>query len=98
MYESGFSVCLWLRTRNEAADGVARYITDQGPPCPLLTLNPFGRELLLLDVFTGIKWSTWIQRIYMTMVIVIVIVIVNAMQCNAVTMTMTMRVNKSQSL
>jgi hypothetical protein len=23
------------------------YITDQGSPCPLVTLNPFGRELLL---------------------------------------------------
>jgi hypothetical protein len=40
------------------------YITDQGSPCPLVTLNPFGRELLHLDVFTGFKRSTWIQRIY----------------------------------
>jgi hypothetical protein len=31
------------------------YIIDYGSPCPLATLNPFGRELLLLDVFIGIK-------------------------------------------
>jgi hypothetical protein len=39
------------------------YITDQGSPCPLAALNPFGRELLLSDVSTGFKRSTWIQRI-----------------------------------
>jgi hypothetical protein len=38
------------------------YTIDQGSPCPLATLNPFGRELLLSDVSTGIKWSTWIER------------------------------------
>jgi hypothetical protein len=42
--------------------GVCLYTIDQGSPCPLATLNPFGRELLLSDVFTGIKWSTWIER------------------------------------
>jgi hypothetical protein len=40
-----------------------RYIIDQGSPYPLATLNPFSRELLLLDVFIGFKWSTWIQKI-----------------------------------
>jgi hypothetical protein len=40
----------------------AIYTIDQGFPCPLATLNPFGRELLLSDVSTGIKWSTWIER------------------------------------
>jgi hypothetical protein len=39
------------------------YTIDQGSPCPLATLNPFGRELLLSDVSTGFKRSTWIQRI-----------------------------------
>ena len=39
------------------------YTIDQGSPCPLAILNPFGRELLLLDVSTGFKRSTWIQRI-----------------------------------
>jgi hypothetical protein len=39
-----------------------RYITDQGSPYPLVTLNPFGRELLLSDVSTGFKRSTWIER------------------------------------
>jgi hypothetical protein len=29
---------------------VRNYTIDQGPPCPLATLNPFGRELLLSDV------------------------------------------------
>jgi hypothetical protein len=38
------------------------YNIDHRSPCPLVTLNPFGRELLLLDVFTGFKRSTWIQR------------------------------------
>jgi hypothetical protein len=38
------------------------YSLDQGCPCPLLTLNPFGRELLLSDVLAGIKRSTWIER------------------------------------
>jgi hypothetical protein len=37
---------------------VCYYITDQGSPCPLVTLNPFGRELLLSDVSTGFKRST----------------------------------------
>jgi hypothetical protein len=36
------------------------YIIDQGSPCPLVTLNPFGRELLLSDVFARSKRSTWI--------------------------------------
>jgi hypothetical protein len=46
------------------------YIINQGSPCRLATLNPFGRELLLSDVSTGIKWSTWIGRsiIIMTMI------------------------------
>jgi hypothetical protein len=35
-----------------------RYTIDQGSPCPLATLNPFGRELLLSDVSTGFKRST----------------------------------------
>jgi hypothetical protein len=39
------------------------YITDQGSPCPLVALNPFGRELLLSDGSLGFKRSTWIQRI-----------------------------------
>jgi hypothetical protein len=43
------------------------YIIDQGYPCPLVTLNPFGRKLLLSDVSTGIKWSTWIERSIMNM-------------------------------
>jgi hypothetical protein len=34
---------------------ISIYTIDQGSPCPLATLNPFGRELLLLDVSTGIK-------------------------------------------
>jgi hypothetical protein len=29
----------------------------------VVTINPFGRELLLSDVPTGFQWSTWIQRI-----------------------------------
>jgi hypothetical protein len=37
------------------------YIIDQGSPCRLATLNPFGRELLLSDVFTVSKRSTWIE-------------------------------------
>jgi hypothetical protein len=45
-----------------------RYTIDQGSPCPLATLNPFGRELLLSDVSTGIKWSTWIKRSIMYMI------------------------------
>jgi hypothetical protein len=48
--------------------GVCLYTIDQGSPCPLATLNPFGRELLLSDVFTGIKWSTWIERSIMYMI------------------------------
>jgi hypothetical protein len=40
-----------------------RYSIDQGSPCPLATLNPFGRELLLSDVFAGLKRSTRIERI-----------------------------------
>ena len=32
---------------------VPLYIIDQGSPCPLVILNPFGRELLLSDVFAG---------------------------------------------
>jgi hypothetical protein len=51
---------------------------DQGSPCPLATLNPFGRELLLSDVSTGIKWSTWIERSIMYM---------------NINMTMTMTIN-----
>jgi hypothetical protein len=39
------------------------YSIDQGSPCPLATLNPFGRELLLSDVFAGLKRSTRIERI-----------------------------------
>jgi hypothetical protein len=35
-----------------------RYSIGQGCPCPLLTLNPFGRELLLSDVLARIKRST----------------------------------------
>jgi hypothetical protein len=46
----------------------AIYTIDQGFPCPLATLNPFGRELLLSDVSTGIKWSTWIERSIMYMI------------------------------
>jgi hypothetical protein len=34
------------------------YTIDQGSPCPLATLNPFGRELLYSDVLAGIKRST----------------------------------------
>jgi hypothetical protein len=34
---------------------VARNIIDQRSPCPLATLNPFGRELLLSDVLAGIN-------------------------------------------
>jgi hypothetical protein len=40
-----------------------QYSIDQGSPCPLATLNPFGRELLLSDVFAGLKRSTRIERI-----------------------------------
>jgi hypothetical protein len=40
----------------------SRYIINQGSPYPLVTLNPFSQELLLSDVFTGIKWSTLIKR------------------------------------
>jgi hypothetical protein len=43
--------------------GTLNYTIDQGSPCPLATLNPFGQELLLSDVSTGFKRSTWIQRI-----------------------------------
>jgi hypothetical protein len=31
------------------------YTTDQRSPCPLATLNPFGRELLLSDVLVRIN-------------------------------------------
>jgi hypothetical protein len=41
----------------------ARYSIDQGSPCPLASLNPFGRELLLSDVFAGLKRPTRIKRI-----------------------------------
>jgi hypothetical protein len=47
---------------------LSHYTIDQGSPCPLATLNPFGRELLLSDVSTGIKWSTWIERSIMYMI------------------------------
>ena len=46
----------------ESCRGIIIYTIDQGSPCPLATLNPFGRELLLSDVSIGIKWSTWIER------------------------------------
>jgi hypothetical protein len=51
----------------------SNYTIDQGSPCPLATLNPFGRELLLSDVSTGFKRSTWIERsiMYMTMYMII---------------------------
>jgi hypothetical protein len=41
--------------------GPTCYTIDQGSPCPLATLNPFGRELLHSDVLVGIKRSTWID-------------------------------------
>jgi hypothetical protein len=34
------------------------YIINQESPCPLAILNPFGYELLLLDVPIGFKRST----------------------------------------
>jgi hypothetical protein len=40
----------------------SHYIINQGSPYPLVTLNRFSQELLLSDVFTGIKWSTLIKR------------------------------------
>jgi hypothetical protein len=52
------------------------YTIDQGSPCPLATLNPFGRELLLSDVSTGIKWSTWIERSIMYMIMYMTINII----------------------
>jgi len=48
---------------SQDATMLLHYTIDQGSPCPLATLNPFGRELLLSDVSTGFKRSTWIQRI-----------------------------------
>jgi hypothetical protein len=48
---------------NFYTNSLGLYSIDQGSPCPLATLNPFGRELLLLDVFTGLKRSTRIKRI-----------------------------------
>jgi hypothetical protein len=51
---------LGMRHSVRNASGEALYVIDQGSPCPLATLNPFGRELLLSDGFTGIKRSTWI--------------------------------------
>jgi hypothetical protein len=46
------------------------YSPDQGSPCPALTLNPFGRELLLLGVLAGIKRSTWIIHTIMIMLMI----------------------------
>jgi hypothetical protein len=43
---------------NQLSQLIRRYIIDQGSPCLLATLNPFGRELLLSDVFTGFKRLT----------------------------------------
>ena len=48
--------------KHSANQYLASYTINQGSPRPLATLNPFGRELLLLDVSTGFKRSTWIQR------------------------------------
>jgi hypothetical protein len=42
-------------------EAMPSYTIDQGSPCPLATLNPFGQELLLSDVSTGFKRSTWIK-------------------------------------
>jgi hypothetical protein len=47
---------------------ITLYTIDQGSPCPLATLNPFGRELLLSDISTGFKRSTWIERSIMYMI------------------------------
>jgi hypothetical protein len=58
-----------LECSSATARGASSYTIDQGSPCPLATLNPFGRELLLSDVSTGIKWSTWIERSIMYMII-----------------------------
>jgi hypothetical protein len=60
------------------------YIIDQGSPCPLATLSPFGRELLLLDVFIGFKRSTWIKRS---------IIIINMNMNIIINMTMNMTIN-----
>jgi Heterokaryon incompatibility protein (HET) len=51
-----------FHTTTNLAAALRLYTIDQGSPCPLATLNPFGRELLLSDVSTGFKRSTWIQR------------------------------------
>jgi hypothetical protein len=62
--EMGASQIPCVITSSSSLDGSATsfamirfivYTIDQGSPCPLATLNPFGRELLLSDVSTGIK-------------------------------------------
>jgi hypothetical protein len=50
---------------------VSSYPILQGYPYPLVTLNPFGRQLLLSDVSKRIKWSTWIERSIMNINITI---------------------------
>jgi hypothetical protein len=52
-----------IKLRIVEARNPTQYSIDQGSPCPLATLNPFGRELLLSDVFAGLKRSTRIERI-----------------------------------
>jgi len=73
------------------SSSLRRYTIDQGSPCPLATLNPFGRELLLSDVSTGIKWSTWIERSIMYM-IMYMIMNINMTMNMAMNMIMNMRV------
>jgi hypothetical protein len=51
--------CPAARIRNQMK--VCSTHIDQGSPCPLATLNPFGRELLHSNVLAGIKQSTWIN-------------------------------------
>jgi hypothetical protein len=62
------SLLRYLSARELPAIVEALYTIDQGSPCPLATLNPFGRELLLSDVSTGFKRSTWIERSIMYMI------------------------------
>jgi hypothetical protein len=69
--ESFIQEWLWFGLMDEFAKACdpprskryTKYSIDQGSPCPLATLNPFGRELLLSDVFAGSKRSTRIERI-----------------------------------
>jgi hypothetical protein len=81
-----------FHTTTNLAAALRLYTIDQGSPCPLATLNPFGRELLLSDVSTGFKRSTWIQRTIMTMymnMIMIMIITINM----TINMTMNMTIN-----